>query len=293
MPEYEGKSFGAITLLGDEQAGLIQDLAVRLIGAVDLEQRRFISGNAAQFQGDERHVIFLSMVDTPTGAPLALRQVEAFKQRYNVAASRAKDQLWLVHSLDPAHDLKAGDLRKTLIDYVRNPGARRRSIQRAERRAESPFETAVIKRLILAGYDVKPQVWVGNYRIDMVISGPDGEVALECDGDRFHGIDQIDDDMRRQAILERAGWRFIRIRGTRFFRDPDTTMAWVFEELRRLLIEPVGTAPEVYAADAEASEFRARVVRRAWDIMQEQQWVPTPPIETAPITADETENVIE
>jgi len=168
---------------------------------------------------------------------------------------------------------------------------RRLAVQRAERRVESPFESAVIKRLILAGYDVKPQVRVGNYRIDMVVSGPDGEVALECDGDRFHGIDQIDDDMRRQAILERAGWRFIRIRGTRFFRDPDATMAWVFEELRRLSVEPVGTAPEVYAADAEAAEFRNRVIRRAWEIMQEQQWVRTPPIETPTSTADEIENV--
>jgi len=292
MSEYDDKTFGAITLLGDEQAGLIQDLAVRLIGAVELEQRRFISGNAAQFQGDERHVIFLTMVDTPKDGALPLRQIESFKQRYNVAVSRAKDQLWLVHSLDPVRDLKAGDLRKTLIDYVRNPGVRRRAVQRAERRVESPFESAVIKRLILAGYDVKPQVWVGNYRIDMVVSGPDGEAALECDGDRFHGIDRIDDDMRRQAILERAGWRFIRIRGTRFFRDPDTTMAWVFEELQRLSVEPVGAAPEVYAVDAEASEFRARVVRRAWEIMQEQQWVPTPPIETATTTADGIEHVI-
>lgn len=292
MPEYDDKTFGAITLLGDEQAGLIQDLAATLIGAVELERRRFISGNAAQFQGDERHVIFLSMVDTPTGRPLPLRQMDMFKQRYNVAASRAKDQLWLVHSLDPARDLKVGDLRKTLIDYVRNPGARRRAVQRAQRRAESPFESAVISKLVLAGYTVEPQVWVGHYRIDMVVSGPHSEVALECDGDRFHGIDQIPNDMARQAVLERAGWRFIRIRGTRFYRDPEATMKWMFEELRRLSVEPVGAAPENLTVAAEAAEFRDRIVRRAWEIMRDQRWAAEPPVDVPDIASIENENVL-
>ena len=34
------------------------------------------------------------------------------KKRYNVAASRAQDQMWVVHSLDPLYDLKPGDLRE-------------------------------------------------------------------------------------------------------------------------------------------------------------------------------------
>ncbi|HEX7942729.1 MAG TPA: AAA domain-containing protein, partial [Gemmatimonadaceae bacterium] len=276
MDEYAGKTMGAITLLGDEQAGLIQDLAVRSIGAVELERRRFVAGNSAQFQGDERHVIFLSMVDTPNGGMLSLQQRPAFKQRYNVAASRAKDQLWLVHSLDPDRDLKAGDLRRTLIEYVRDPGARRRAAEVAARRAESPFEAAVIERLVTAGYRVEPQVWVGRYRIDMVVSDGVSQVALECDGDRYHGFDQIPEDMARQAVLERAGWRFVRIRGTRFYREPDATMAWVFQELGRLGVQPVGAAQEAEAASAQAVAFRDRVIRRAWEIMRSEGWMPAP-----------------
>jgi very-short-patch-repair endonuclease len=282
MDEYADKTMGAITLLGDEQADLIQDLAVSTVGAVELERRRFVAGNSAQFQGDERHVIFLSMVDAPTGGLLRLQQTPAFKQRYNVAASRAKDQLWLVHSLDPNRDLKGGDLRRTLIEYVRAPGARRRAAERAERRAESPFEAAVIRRLATAGYHVESQVWIGGYRIDMVVSDGTHHAALECDGDRFHPIDRIPADMARQAVLERVGWRFVRIRGTRFYRHADATMAWVFEELDRLGVEPVGVAPEATAsADAGTAEFRDRVVRRAWEIMHEEGWMPAATEETA------------
>jgi very-short-patch-repair endonuclease len=285
LPEYAGKTVGAVTLLGDEQAGLIQDLTVRLVGAVELDRRRFAAGNSAQFQGDERNVVFLSMVDSPTGSPLALRQTALFKQRYNVAASRAKDQLWLVHSLDPGRDLKAGDLRRALIEHVRDPSAKRRALQDAQRRAESPFEAAVIERLINAGYRVEPQVWVGRYRIDMVVSNARAQVALECDGDRFHGVDEIPLDMARQAVLERAGWRFIRIRGTRFYRDPERTMAWVLAELDRLGVTPGGAAASLSDVDQQAMGFREKVVKRAWEIMREMDWLPEDQDGPANVTA--------
>ena len=207
LPEYDGKSFGAITLLGDEQALQIQTLLLSLLGANHLQRRRFSAGNSAQFQGDERDVIVLSMVDRPSlsGRPLALRDTAMFKQRYNVAASRARDQLWLVHSLDPGRDLQPRDLRRRLIEHVRDPLAIRRTQSAAVRRVESPFEAAVIQRLVSAGFRVTPQVEVGRYRIDMVVSDGKRRVALECDGDRFHPADQIPEDIARQAVLERAG----------------------------------------------------------------------------------------
>ena len=277
MPECAEKTIGAVTLLGDEQAYLIQDLVLRVVGAVELDRRRFIAGNSAQFQGDERDIIFLSMVDSPAEEPLSFRQTSVFKQRYNVAASRAKDQMWLIHSLDPERDLKAGDLRRALIEHVRDPGSKRRAIEKANRRAESPFEKAVIEHLMNAGYAVEPQVWVGQYRIDMVVSDGANEIAIECDGDRFHGLDEIPGDLARQAILERAKWRFIRIRGTWFYRDPMGTMARVIEELQRLGVSPKSAVDNNIARDEVACAFRDRVVRRAWEILRERGWLPSEP----------------
>lgn len=40
------------------------------------------------------------------------------KQRYNVAASRAQDQMWVVHSLDITRDLKHGDIRRDLLEAI-------------------------------------------------------------------------------------------------------------------------------------------------------------------------------
>ena len=65
--------------------------------------------------------MFLSLVDVPKGdGPLPLRGEgadEIYKKRFNVAASRARDQMWVVHSVDPDTDLKPGDLRYRLIQH--------------------------------------------------------------------------------------------------------------------------------------------------------------------------------
>lgn len=280
VPEYAGKTFGAITLVGEEQALQIQTVLLSLLGADRLQQLKFAAGNPAQFQGDERDVIVLSMVDRPSliGRPLALRDTAMFKQRYNVAVSRARDQLWLVHSLEPGRDLQPHDLRRRLIDHVRDPGAVRRAQATAVSRAESPFEVAVIERLVSAGFRVTSQVEVGRYRMDMVISDGMNRVALECDGDRFHPPEQIPEDIARQAVLERAGWRFVRLRGTRFYRDPEGSMSWVFDELARLGVSPIGQAIEPGLTD-RGSGLRDAVVRRAWSIMQERSWAPQTEVE--------------
>src|SRR5205807_552057 len=51
-----------------------------------------------------------------------------------------------------------------------------------------------------------------------------GRLAVECDGDQWHGPDRYEQDMARQRDLERAGWQFVRIRGGDFYRDRGKAM---------------------------------------------------------------------
>ncbi|MBQ6973329.1 MAG: DUF559 domain-containing protein, partial [Oscillospiraceae bacterium] len=63
--------------------------------------------------------------------------------------------------------------------------------------------------------------------------------AIECDGERWHsGEAKVREDMERQTILERLGWRFIRIRGSEYYRNPEKTMERVIRELSAFGIEP-------------------------------------------------------
>ncbi|MGH3167120.1 MAG: DEAD/DEAH box helicase, partial [Trebonia sp.] len=99
-PQYAGKTFGVISLLGDGQANFIQGKLVERLGEKTTEQRDIRCGNAYHFQGDERNVMFLSMVVAAgEGRRIGAMTREADRQRINVAASRAKDQMWVVRSV--------------------------------------------------------------------------------------------------------------------------------------------------------------------------------------------------
>lgn len=242
QPEYEGKTFGVISLLGDEQADLIQRMIIERMDPAVIDSRRILCGDASHFQGDERDVVFLSMVHSNSGdSPLSLFAEgidDAYKKRYNVATSRARDQLWVVNSLD-IKDLKNGDLRKQLLEYSLDPKAHDQMIADTAALSESPFEAEVALALKSAGYNIVQQWSVGAYRIDMVAICENRKMAIECDGDKYHsGEDKIREDMERQTILERLGWRFIRIRGSEFYSDRARTMERVFAELHSYEILP-------------------------------------------------------
>lgn len=244
QPEYEGKTFGVISLHSSgSQARLIQGLVSREIEGGQIDSRRIVCGNPADFQGDERDVVFLSMVESCEGeGPASLETGDGssgmIKKRYNVAVSRAKDQIWVVHSLDPAKDLKPNDIRRRLLEYANDPASKKRKNEKVELFAESPFEEAVGKSLVSRNYRISQQWEVGPYRIDIVVSYGNKKVAIECDGERYH-TDFLK-DLERQIVLERAGWTFIRIRGGEYYREPEATMERVFAELERRGIKPEG-----------------------------------------------------
>lgn len=270
QPEYAGKTFGVISMLGEEQAMLVDRLLRERVSETVYATRDILCGISPQFQGDERDVVLLSLVDHAPDGPLRLRSDDDLKKRYNVAASRSRDQLWVVHSLNPDTDLKEGDLRRRLLKHAEDPLATERQLQEQSSRVESEFERLVLKSLTGSGYKVQTQWRVGAFRIDMVALGADGaRVALECDGDRFHPPDDLDRDLDRQRILERLGWRFVRVRGSEFFRDPESTMARVRRRMAELGVEPIGAETDPNASRA-ATDLRDRIVRRAEELRR--QW---------------------
>jgi very-short-patch-repair endonuclease len=269
-PEYADKTFGIISLVGDEQAYKIDLLLRRHLSEEEFKlQHNILCGNPAQFQGDERDVVFLSVVDTSDGGVLRLREEPMFKQRFNVAASRARDQMWVVHSIDPRSHLKPGDLRRRLIEYSEDPYRVLKALENIESATESPFEREVAARLVRSGFKVIPQWRVGHYRIDLVVEGSGRRIAIECDGDKFHPIERLADDMARQAVLERLGWTFVRVRGSQFFRQPEEAMRFIFEKLRGAGIEPQPLEERQEEPSSLGRELIERVIRRAHEIRRE------------------------
>jgi very-short-patch-repair endonuclease len=272
QPEYKKNdaaqptSFGVVSLVGDEQAIEIDNLVRAHVSPDRYELHRVLCGNAAQFQGDERDVVFISLVDTAERGALSLRDQELFKQRFNVAASRARDQMWIVHSLSPHDDLKADDLRRQLIEHAEDPARLMRALEEKEKRTQSNFERDVMKRLAAAGYRVSPHWKIGTYRLDLVVEGGGKRLAIECDGDRYHPLEKLPEDMDRQSVLERMGWIFTRIRGSEFLRNPARAMKPVFEKLEMLEIPTRDDSSDDKLAPRGSHDVVERVIRRAEEL---------------------------
>lgn len=179
--------------------------------------------------------MFLSLVAAENVRFAALTKREA-QQRFNVAASRAKNQMRLYHSLDLV-DLNPNDMRYRLLDYCLDPKRVNEEVADLEKLCESPFEIEVLRILLANGYRVRPQVEVGRYRIDFVVEGLRTRLAVECDGDRWHGIDEWEDDRNRQRDLERVGWTFWRVRASAFYRYRKKAMETLWQKLDEMGIE--------------------------------------------------------
>jgi very-short-patch-repair endonuclease len=162
-----------------------------------------------------------------------------FEQRFNVALSRARDRLVLVRSVRE-EELRPDDLKARVIRHFRDPMAGAATpTGDLEAMCDSDFEREVLRRLVERGYRVTPQVGAMGYRIDLVVEGANGRrLAIECDGDQYHGPERWADDMRRQRILERVGWRFWRCWASSFTLDPDGCMDDLGATLERLGIGP-------------------------------------------------------
>lgn len=248
---YQGMTMGVIVLQGEAQAYHIEEKLLQTIGAEEMENRRLICGNPYSFQGDERDIIFLSMVAAPNERIGAMTKASD-QRRFNVAASRAQDQMWLFHSATMNH-LSEQCFRRRLLEHFLDPTSHasrslgedaeelkkkaflaNRMIEKAPAPFDSWFEVDVALQIAGEGFRVVPQYEFSDKRIDLVVQGEKSQLAVECDGDFWHGADAYTADMERQRKLERCGWKFFRIRESRYYADPEKALEPLWSLLEQM-----------------------------------------------------------
>jgi very-short-patch-repair endonuclease len=257
--KYDGKTFGVVALQGQSQAKLITQMLLERLNPAEIEKRRLICGSPYSFQGDQRHIMFISMIvaiSDDRRKPAAL-VTDMFKKRFNVAASRGQDQVFLFHSIR-IEELSPDCFRRRLLEhYYSRPtsgpiagceslDALAKIASRADRKVDRPpgkfdswFEVDVYLHLATKGYRVIEQFPINEYKIDMVIEGAKNKLAFECDGDFWHGPEQWEADKVRQRMLERSGWKFYRLLESEYRWDPEAAFEKLKVELDDQNILPV------------------------------------------------------
>ncbi len=239
---YAERSMGVISLHGMAQAELIAALLRERLTAAEIMRRRLVCGEAKHFQGDEREVMLLSLVVSAEPEPQSLTQ-RFDAQRFNVATSRARHQLWVFHSFD-LDSMPPECLRHRLLAYCLNPAhaaAPERSAQATfEHFGTSTFVRDVYDQLHSHGYRVTPEIAIGThpYRLDLVVEGRHARLGIICEGNAWRSREQWEAEFERQMVLARVGWKFFRVRGSVFYRNREQALAPLLKTLGNLGIKP-------------------------------------------------------
>ena len=286
------KSFAIIALHGDRHSPHVQNIQ-RLVDqsiSADVITRHGIRiGAPPDFQGAEFDVVMLSMV--VSGKPKAATGRRE-QRRLNVAASRARDQMWLFTSVRPA-DLTDRDLRRSLLDYIEtyagnppsylghSPAADEVSPDDPQDPFDSVFEQRVFRAIRERGYHVIPQFEAGDYRIDLLVSGSNGRLAVECDGRTVHARPgRVPADLAQERQLRRAGWKFCRIRESAYTLNPEQALDPLWRALEARGIFPHDTTETDMPPAAPWSPIGLRVEEDDDEEEEEEEDQVNPPTGT-------------
>ena len=254
-PENARHTLGVITFNAEQQS-LILDLLDEIRRGdsrfewffADEREEPVIVKNLENIQGDERDVMLFSVTFGPDPAGKLTMNFGAIndkggERRLNVAITRARRELHVFSSIR-AEQIDLGRTRavgvrhlKYFLDYAeRGSDALRSRDEGSLGPAESPFEAAVADALRAKGWEVRTQIGVSGFRVDLGVVHPTMPAATSRASNAtarstHSSATARNRDKARQAVLEGLGWTILRIWSTDWFRDPAVVTIRVHAEL--------------------------------------------------------------
>ena len=240
-PEEDRETIGVVTFNIQQQQRILdhldrartEDDALEWFFSDEREEPVIVK-NLENIQGDERDVmVFSTTFGRDAAGKLSMNfgpmNQDGGQKRLNVAVTRARREMHVFTSID-ANDIDVSrtkaegvrDLRDFLDYAARGPDALAAADTGSLGGVDSPFEAEVKAALEALGWEVRTQIGVSGYRIDLGIVHPDRAgrylAGVECDGAAYHSSPTARDrDRMRQAVLEGLGWRIERIWSTEWF----------------------------------------------------------------------------
>lgn len=263
LREHSAESIGVVTF-NQAQQTLIEDLIEeRLKEEPELEsyfnqetpEPVFVK-NLENVQGDERDIILFSVGYGPdqngkVSMNFGPLNREGGWRRLNVAVSRAKREMVVFSSMEPEQI----DLSRTKAEGVIGLRAFMMYAKNGRLPATSSHSKAigslieqVAKSLTKAGLEVDTHVGDSSYKVDVAIRHPNRFdtyiAAVQLDSINYANAQTTRDrEKLRESMLERLGWKIIKVSSLDWWHDPE-------KETRRIVKE-VTQAPEKISREPE------------------------------------------
>ena len=266
----KAKTIGVISLMGDEQSKTIRERLLTSIGNAKMYEHDILVGDPPTFQGNERDIIFLSMVCSPRQVPT--QNSLMYAQRMNVALSRARDRMVLVRSVD-THDIPNNeDVRHPVIEFFEEasahgdqgalkPAAKKQAVDSGRRletstlsfraRAEALLESLLRKR----GFSVRSMgvVWNHALCVEHVASTARVGLCIENAGEAQEEWHRV---VMQQKSIERVGWKCLRVDGLSMVMDHQSEFEKIVDFLATAGVEaPILIYDSLEDEEEEAENF--------------------------------------
>ena len=221
-----------------------------------LEEPLFVK-NLENVQGDERDVIMISMTYGP--GEVGGRVFQRFGpinrdvgwRRLNVLFTRSKKRMQIFSSMQSSDILISNTSKRgvkslrAFLEYCET--GHLHSNVHTGKEPDSDFEVSVINELYNQGFECEPQLGVAGYYLDIAVRDPGDHgrflMGIECDGASYHSAKSARDrDRLRQEILESLGWKIRRIWSTDWFKNPESQIQPIINELNTLKSRSVDDA---------------------------------------------------
>jgi very-short-patch-repair endonuclease len=185
------------------QVDLLQKALAKVLTETTIRKHQIEVGTAHTFQGDERDIMILSFAI----AQNSYFQSLTFLQKpnlFNVAITRARKKQINFISRD-IKSLPCG-LFKDYLEYVQAYIDAAKTDAFLKNKYKNAFEQVVAEAFIAEGFEVKAGVEAAGVNVDLLVGDEFGnKIVVEIDGVEDKTKSNIK-DMKKQAILERAGY---------------------------------------------------------------------------------------
>jgi hypothetical protein len=265
--------------------------------AAHVEEPLFVR-NLENVQGDERDAIFMSVGYGPDRfGSMSLHfgplNRDGGARRLNVAITRARRQMTIVASFDPARLADANAegvklLRRYLI-FAKASGEELAPRANGPDGKSSPSSLVdvIASEIAAAGYHVERRVGRGKSRIDIgVKQRPDSPrylLGIEVDGSvRDMAPDARDRERLRPAVLHGLGWNLYRVWSAAWQYDPDRALKRLLDRIGDVARAQRATAAQVPAYSGIVDDLTGEDDEGGFGIDWEAGGPSAPMVPTAP-----------
>lgn len=189
------------------QVEQLKTSVARVLSEHMIRKHQIEIGTAHTFQGDERDIILISWAFANNSFVQSLTFLQK-PNLFNVAITRARFRMINFTSKSP-RELPDG-LFRSYLNYVQEYEIRHKAIENKEIEEnfyKNSFEKEVAQTIRDLGHEVQAGVEIAGFNIDLLIND---KIAVECDGVEDNKRPSAT-NMKKQAILERSGFKINRI----------------------------------------------------------------------------------